>query len=253
MLRRTRTMFERESEFIPMLEFEDAERLNTYLGNPPENAVPFLDKLNYTGRKGAMWHFGKYLVDGMDAPALGERSTITIIGHSMGAIVACELLQRFHALPVDNVVFEAAACSVSNFKTNVIPFLEEQNVHVQIATLKGEDPTNVVKTHVYNLCLHDDAENAEKNPGEFDLSQRGSLLTWIDTLYQSPESENDRTFGRWVNAILATDDLPSDVLDRITIKEFGRDRLRGATPMYQSIPLRVMTGQRLQNQLNTVK
>ena len=144
----------------------------------------------------------------------------------MGAIVACELLQRFHMLPVDNVVFEAAACSVSNFKTNVIPFLEEQNLRAQMATPKGNDPANVVKTHVYNVCLHDDAENAEKNPSELDLSQRGSLLTWIDTLYQSPESENDRTFGRWVNAILATDDFPDDILDRITIKEFGRDRLR---------------------------
>ncbi len=234
MLRRTRTMFERESEFIPLLEYEDAERLNTYvikyLGHPPQDAVKFLDNLNYTGRKGAMWHFGKYLVDGMDVSALGERSKITIIGHSMGAIVACELLQRFHALPVDNVVLEAAACSVSNFKTNVIPFLEEQNLREKIATLEGKDPANVIKTHVYDLCLHDDAENAEKNPGELDLSQRGSLLTWLDTIYQSPESENDRTFGRWVNAILATDDFPLDILDRVTIKEFGRDRLRERHP-----------------------
>jgi hypothetical protein len=239
MLRRTRTMFERESEFIPMLDYEDADRLNAYVIKylspqdpdlPPPDTVKFLDNLNYTGRKGAMWHFGKYLMDGMDAPASGERSTITIIGHSMGAIVACELLQHFHALPVDNVVFEAAACSVSNFKTNVIPFLEEQNLQTKIATLEGKNPANVIKTHVYNLCLHDDAENAEKNPGELDLSQRGSLLTWIDTLYQSPESENDRTFGRWANAILATDDFPDDILDRISIKEFGRDRLRERHP-----------------------
>ena len=218
MLRRTRTMFERESEFIPMLEYEDANVLKNYVKPPPPNTVTFLDTLNYTGRKGAMWHFGNYLASGRATWAPKEPK-ITIIGHSMGAIVACELLQRFHALPVDNVVFEAAACSVSNFKTNVIPFLEEQN-------LRSQTTPDVVKTHVYNLCLNDDAENAEKNPGELDLSQRGSLLTWIDTLYQSPESENDRTFGRWVNAILATDDFPSDVLDRITIKEFGRDRER---------------------------
>ena len=82
----------------------------------------------------------------------------------MGAIVACELLQHFHALPVDNVVFEAAACSVSNFKTNVIPFLEEQNLRTQMATLEGKDPADVVKTRVYNLCLHDDAENADGDP-----------------------------------------------------------------------------------------
>ena len=230
MLRRTRTMFERESEFIPMLEYNEAESLNKYLPPPRPDTVTFLDKLNYTGRKGAMWHFGNDLTNGMAVPGPGERSTITIIGHSMGAIVACELLQRFHALPVDNVVFEAAACSISNFKTNVIPFLQEQNLRAQIARLEGKDPGNVVKTHVYNLCLHDDAENAEKNPGELDLSQRGSLLTWVDTLYQTPESENDRTFGRWVNAILATDDFPSDILDRITIKEFGRDRLRERHP-----------------------
>ena len=73
MLRRTRTMFERESEFIPMLEFEDAEGLNKYLGYPPDNAVPFLDKLNYTGRKGAMWHFGNYLASGRAGWAPEER------------------------------------------------------------------------------------------------------------------------------------------------------------------------------------
>ena len=33
-----------------------------------------------------------------------------------------------------------------------------------------------------------------------------------------------------MNAILATDDFPSDILDRITIKEFGRDRLRERHP-----------------------
>src|SRR5436305_2548205 len=79
MLRRTRTMFERESEFIPMLEYKDAERLNEYLAYPPENAVPFLDKLNYTGRKGAMWHFGNYLANGRAAWASEERPKITII------------------------------------------------------------------------------------------------------------------------------------------------------------------------------
>src|SRR5262249_595332 len=31
MLRRTRTMFERESEFIPLIEYDDADRLNTYV------------------------------------------------------------------------------------------------------------------------------------------------------------------------------------------------------------------------------
>jgi hypothetical protein len=33
-----------------------------------------------------------------------------------------------------------------------------------------------------------------------------------------------------VNAILATDDFPSNILDRITIKEFGRDRMTACHP-----------------------
>src|SRR5215467_6376490 len=70
----------------------------------------------------------------------------------------------------------------------------------------------------------------------WDLSQRGSLLTWIDTLYQSPESENDRTFGRWVNAVLSTDDIPSNLLGRIHIKSFGLDRPRkDGSPVYTEV------------------
>ncbi|PYL59881.1 MAG: hypothetical protein DMF24_11980 [Verrucomicrobia bacterium] len=228
MLRRTRTMFERESEFIPHLTYRDALALAKcpLVTHEQVNATQLLDQLNYTGRKGAMWHFCRYLATGLWPRSESKCPKVTLIGHSMGAIVSCEMLQRFHAMPLDNVVFEAAACSIADFKTKVVPFLQEQNLRAQIAEMRPPNTSHVVKTHFYNLCLHDDAENSEKNPGEFDLSQRGSLLTWIDTLYQSPESENDRTFGRWVNAILATDDFPSDILDRITIKEFGRDRPR---------------------------
>lgn len=113
-----------------------------------------------------------------------------------------------------------------------MPYLEEQNLRENIwnsfKAQYGIHDANAAparKTHFFNLCLHDNAENGEENPGNFDLSERGSLLTWIDTLYQSPESENDRTLGRWVNAILSTDDLPQDILNRITIKEFGRNRI----------------------------
>jgi hypothetical protein len=122
----------------------------------------------------------------------------------------------------------------------VIPYLEEQDLRAEFSGVapkgsKFSDP--VIKTHVFNLCLQDTAENGEPNPGQLDLSQRGSLLTWIDTLYQSPESENDRTFGRWVNAVLATDDLPKSVLPRITIKGFGLDRARkGNSPVYTAEP-----------------
>lgn len=235
MLRRTRTMFERESEYIPDLVYKDAVSLTVYKGNkvsPPR----LIDQLNYTGRKGAMWHFCDQLQQNLTARNRNGEPKVTIIGHSMGAIVTCEMLQRFHRLPIDNVVLMAAACSINDFKNKIIPYLAEQNLRAEFVKVAAKDSpysAPVLKTQLYNLCLNDMAEHIEPNPGQLDLSQRGSLLTWIDTLYQSPESENDRTFGRWINAVLATDDIPSDVIGRITIKGFGLERRRKAdSPLY---------------------
>ena len=86
MLRRTRTMFERESEFIPQLYYEDAKLLARYersTVSPPR----FIDQLNYTGRKGAMWHFCNQLEQNLTARNNAGEPKVTIIGHSMGAIV----------------------------------------------------------------------------------------------------------------------------------------------------------------------
>ena len=234
MLRRTRTIFERESEFIPKLTYKHASELASYLSNStgrPVDPDTLLDQMNSTGRTGAVYFFCHAAQNRLAGE--GWRPQITLLGHSMGAIVSCEILQRFHRLSLDNVVFMGAACSVNDFKTKVVPYLQEQNLrenlHSEFARTYGIDPQLSAakadrKTRFYNLCLHDAAENGEKNPLETDLVQRGSLLTWIDTLYGRPESENDRTLGRWINAILSTDNLPGDIVDRITIKEFGVDR-----------------------------
>ncbi len=197
-------MFEREWNFLPEL-----------TGKEPD-----YDALNYSARQGATRVFCKqasaYLAAQKNRPGF-KPPTITLIGHSMGAIVVAEMLHRSHdietqsALPFDRVVLMAAACSVNDFKNKVAPYLLEKVNQ---------------RTKLYNLCLNDAAERVEKYPGEFDLAARGSLLVWIDTLFQDPESENDRTFGRWENAVLATDDIPAAVLNRMTIKQFGRDRPR---------------------------
>jgi hypothetical protein len=228
MVRRTRTMFERESEFIPDLTYDAAESV-AVTRVPPVPTAKFIDDLNYTGRKGAVWHFTKQLQDNLIVRDSNNQPTLTIIGHSMGAIVTCEMLERFHRLAVDNVVLMAAACSIRDFKQKIIPFFEEQDLRAkfaQAAPAETELYAPLIKTNLYNLCLNDTAEHIEPNPGQLDLSQRGSLLTWIDTLYQSPESENDRTFGRWINAVLSTDDIPKNLLGRISIKSFGMDRPR---------------------------
>jgi hypothetical protein len=271
MLRRTRTMFERESEFIPSVDYKDMPKIAQTLsgaGGKAASADALLDQMNATGRQGAVYFFCNQAQARLMGAA--SRPKITLIGHSMGAIACCEILQRFHQLSFDNVVFMGAACSIRDFKTKVIPYLQEQNLREAMA---GELTASLVaslekqggisaealaevrrqggamavraqgmKTQFYNLCLHDTAENGEKNPLESDLVQRGSLLTWIDVLYQHPESENDRTFGRWINALLCTDNLPGDVVGRITIKEFGVDRPWQNTVLkdyaYQPVPTR---------------
>ena len=233
MLRRTRTMFERESEFLPQLTYDEVRDLAQYRSNclhKTVTAAELLNQINSTGRTGAVWRFCDYAQQLLETVG-PSRPTITLIGHSMGAIVGCEIVSHFHELPLDNLVFEAAACSIRDFNKEVVPYLEEQNLREKIGRdiqakyrLSIAEASPLRKTEFYNLCLHDDAENGEKNPWNLDLSQRGSLLTWIDTLYQNPESENDRTLGRWVNAVLSTDFLPKDILNRITIKEFGLNR-----------------------------
>ncbi|MGI8432617.1 MAG: esterase/lipase family protein, partial [Chthoniobacterales bacterium] len=239
MVRRTRTMFERESEFIPDLTYDDATELARYRG---DLIVPakLIDQLNFTGRKGAMWHFCDQLQQYLTTRNVAGEPKVTVIGHSMGAIVTCEMLERFHRLPVDNVVLMAAACSINDFKVKIIPYLEEQNLRADFASRAPAVAAAYgpfIKTKLYNLCLNDTGEHLEPNPGQLDLVQRGSLLTWVDTLYQNPESENDRTLGRWVNAVLATDDIPSGVLNRITIKGFGLDRRRRKdSPVYTADP-----------------
>ena len=64
MVRRTRTMFERESEFIPDLKYDDAGSLAA-TRRPPVPTAKFIDQLNYTGRKGAVWHFTKQLEENL--------------------------------------------------------------------------------------------------------------------------------------------------------------------------------------------
>lgn len=67
------------------------------------------------------------LMDSLSTLVAEERGsrTITLIGHSMGAIVMNELLQRYPELPVSDIVYMAPASSVRDLETSVIPFMRE--------------------------------------------------------------------------------------------------------------------------------
>ena len=137
---------------------------------------------------------------------------ITLIGHSMGAMVLNELLRRHADYPYfRNIVYMGAACSVREFQKSVIPYLQRHRPELEL--LKGRAPM------FYNLCLHPVVEM--RSIEYFDIPPRGTLLVWIDNFLADPATELDRTLGRFSNILRAADVVPPDVRPRVTIKGFG--------------------------------
>jgi pimeloyl-ACP methyl ester carboxylesterase len=155
-------------------------------------------------------------------PADGNYS-ITLIGHSMGAIVANEILLRHpRKLPIDNIVYLAAACSVKECEDAVVPYLRQK---------EGRGGS----AQFYSLSLHPIAEITEtfmspekKHPSALDYSKasiglfvpRGSLLHWLDAFFTTPLNLEDRRLGKWSTAISSAGIFPSDVSERIHLTMF---------------------------------
>lgn len=140
-----------------------------------------------------------------------RRSSIELelYGHSMGAMVFNEVVReieagRIHDPLLDRIVYMAAACSISDFNLTVGKYL-----------------TDHPKTNFHNLCLHPDCEIREtfqKFP-LINLAIPGSLLVWIDTFYENPDTPLDRTLGSYVNVITNWRHLPRT--SNFTVKAFG--------------------------------
>jgi pimeloyl-ACP methyl ester carboxylesterase len=113
------------------------------------------------------------------SPDLAKRISIHFYGHSMGAIVGDELMRRFPELPYRRIVYMAAADSVRDFSTGALPIVQVRGVEF------------------YNLMLHPMAETRELHYGG--VPPAGSLLEWIDEMFESPRSPDDRVMGKWNN------------------------------------------------------
>jgi pimeloyl-ACP methyl ester carboxylesterase len=145
------------------------------------------------------------------------RYSITLIGHSMGTIVANEIIRDHPDLPYTNIVYMAAACTVSDFAQSVVPCLEHR----------------ATNANFYNLTLHPIAEAEEAQWFVLDITPRGSLLEWIDNFLSEPRTVPERTLGEWNNIVATTALIPSDVARRTRIKAFPvgpKDRVPPNTP-----------------------
>jgi hypothetical protein len=128
---------------------------------------------------------------------------ITVIGHSMGAIVANDLLIQYPDFPVDNIVHMAGASSIREVSYAVFPYLSKHR-----------------KSRYYNLSLHPASENRESLLNTELLLPRGTLLVQIDNMFEQPASFMDRTSGKWENIIQATHLIPDSIRNQVTLKCF---------------------------------
>jgi hypothetical protein len=137
------------------------------------------------------------------SPQKGKEPELTLVGHSMGAIVINDILRL--APPtfkqrVKRVIFMAGADSIGNTEKALVPFLKEQE-----------------NARFYNLTLHPVMESHETH---FYVSPRGTLLEWIDAMFANPVIWEDRTIGRWSNAVLSARKFKGFDKNRVTFKYF---------------------------------
>jgi hypothetical protein len=156
---------------------------------------------------------------------------ITLIGHSMGTIVLNKIIHRYPDLPVKNIVYMAAACSVQEYHDAVIGRLkleQRREVHTDSPEDKSHSSTQGdqeqrKEIQVYHLVLHNKAETEERLfPDHFylDVAHRGSLLVWLDTFITKPETLFDRTAGRFENLVNCLPMTPPGLKSHIHIKQF---------------------------------
>jgi len=129
---------------------------------------------------------------------------ITLIGHSMGAIVVNNILARHPALSIDKVVFMGAAARIKDVENGVVPWMRRP----------GND-----RSEFYNLSLDPYREIGENE--FFDFVPRGSLLHWIDNIFGEVNSFKDRTVGGWWNVVRTAEDVfPEPVRKRVYLTRF---------------------------------
>lgn len=149
-------------------------------------------------REGALSRFMDELkIKQMNNPAL----EVTIVGHSMGAIVANRILRGWPDVKFKNIIYMGAASTIDDFRESVTPYM-----------LADNDKT----TKFFNLMLHPVAENSEAHG--FGFGGTGSLLTQIDDLYQSPVLDSGRTMGRWVNIMNGLNYFDKRIRNRVHLR-----------------------------------
>ncbi|MCW5213004.1 hypothetical protein VU04_08855 [Desulfobulbus sp. TB] len=191
MLRRTNTLFYTPGDLEKKeVTANKKNKLNTI----SEEKADFRIKLK--SGNGALYRFLSALEKGLKKDGKTSKVKITLIGHSMGAIVVNDIVHLGLDLTYENIVHMASADSIENLFNKVIPYID--------CSLKKT--CNNIDVNFYSLYLHPDNENRETSG--WGTIPSGSLLTWIDTMYTVPKTVLDKRSGRWDNMVRAIDLIP---------------------------------------------
>lgn len=106
---------------------------------------------------------------------------IMLVGHSMGAIIANDIVSEFPQLHFNKIIHMASADSIRNLIEKTLPYVKAQNTN----------------RNFYNLMLH--PTNEEQEQSVLGFAPEGSLLIWLDYMLTNPETTLDRRAGRWEN------------------------------------------------------
>lgn len=115
-------------------------------------------------------------LEGQSAPA--GPVEVTLVGHSMGAIVIDRLIATEVVPPVTRIIYLAPAASNYEIELLVEPHLRRAGPRL----------------HTFTLHYHD--ENLETQLKSFVLP-RGTLLVWIDNYFEPVVAAGDQRFGRF--------------------------------------------------------
>lgn len=139
-----------------------------------------------------------------------NQEELTLIGHSMGTIIANNIIARFQQIKFKEIVYMAAACSIKDIELVVPPYMQKN-----------------VDTKFYSLSLNPYRDIAENSL--LDFVPRGSLLMWIDDTLGANNSFQDKTAGFWFNMVRGASEAfkePS-IRNRVHLTQFG---IKDGTP-----------------------
>jgi pimeloyl-ACP methyl ester carboxylesterase len=107
---------------------------------------------------------------------------VTLVGHSMGAMLVNRIISFQDNLNVKNIIYLAPASRIDDFEQIALPFLETRTA--------AKPPASSIWW--FSLSRTDEA----KETHFFRVTPDGTLLVWIDNYFEPLGTQGQATFGR---------------------------------------------------------